>query len=65
MDITTPVRRLPFDLDKSPADRWTDIIEIYKDKIPRMKEEVNKIFMQLLLIIDEHFNHQKEDFLLF
>jgi beta subunit of N-acylethanolamine-hydrolyzing acid amidase len=47
MNITTPVKRLPFDLDKNPADRWTDIIEIYKDKIPRMKEEVNKIFKEL------------------
>jgi hypothetical protein len=40
----TPAKRLPFDLDKNPADRWTNIIEIYKDKIPRMKEEINKIF---------------------
>jgi len=40
------VRRFVFDLDKHPSERWIHIINEYKDKLPRMKEEINKLFQE-------------------
>src|SRR5579883_2465386 len=42
--IINMVKRYVLDLDLSPEERWINIFNDYKHKIPELKNQVNKIF---------------------
>jgi hypothetical protein len=41
------VKRYRYDLDSKPSDRWTPIINDFKDKIPMLRTEIDKLLVSM------------------